>query len=422
MDARRVLRTTCWFVGALAGLLAIGYLTLLGINRNDEAPSAAAVRLEAMSARRPALADSRNAYVSVAALASGHAARRAARSAAVTAVVEAGREPAACEEALRAHPGALHTWRAAETSLLEHYAGMLAAEGFQAPAPSGPDAPFVDYSAALDAQLLHLLGVRRDAIAGDPGAVREALERDLAFWRRVLASSDLLLTRMVAVAAVERHFQLGQLALRDLQAPLALEAVPMSWRQPLTDAERGLMRPLAGEWRMVRGALMASLAPGGGGADAVGTSRLMRPLLQPQATLNRMAENLVGLDTLSLQPYPELAGAVRALREREEPASPGFAIRNPIGRVLASSHASSMPAYATYIARCADLEGLRRATLLAATLRGQGVPSGAMPDALGRARLRNPYDDAAFAWDAIDGAVVFEGLAGDPRARHAVAY
>lgn len=420
MEARKALRITGWIVGGLAGALAIAYLALLAINRNDQAPSAAAVQLESLAENRPVLDDSRNAYLAMAELASGHAGRSAGRSDAVSAIVAACSEARACEEALAAHPGALAEWQDAEPELLQQYARILSAGGWQQPVVTDPLAPLPDFSAALEAQRLHLLTARQGAIAGDAGAVRDALDRDLAFWRGVMASSELLLTRMVAVAAVERHFQLGPLALRELPAPLVPDAVPASWNQPLTDAERSLMRPVAGEWRLVRAGLVSAIEPGATGAEPGWTARFRRPLVQPQATLNLLAGNLVALGSLSTRPYPELAEGVRALGDTEDQAGIELTIYNPIGSVLASSQATAAPVYADYIARGADLEGLRRTALLAATLRGQDVPPEAMPDALRAAALRNPYDDAPFAWDAAAGAVVFEGLAQEGRARHAV--
>lgn len=420
MEVKRMVRTTGWIAAGLAGLLVIAWWALLGINRNDEAPSADAMRLEAMSGDREALADAANAFARMGELASGHAGRQAARSAGVAEVVVACREPVACREALRAHPDAPLQWQATEPALLQHYSDMLSAQAWQEPLITDPMAPLMDFSAALEAQALHLLTARQQAIAGDAAAVRDALESDLVFWRRVMASSDLLLTRMVAVAAIERHFQLGQLALRELPPSSALEAVPASWARPLGKEERSLMRPIAGEWRLVQAGLRSAVSPGAAEAHSRWTSRLARPLLQPQATLNLVAGQLVELGALSTQPWPELARAVRGLREAADAATPGLAVYNPIGRMLAAPQARSAPAYADYIARGADLEGLRRVSLLVATLRSQGVRPGAMPDAVRKARLRNPYDDAPFAWDAEAGGVVFEGLAWGDRGRHIV--
>lgn len=420
METGKVLRTTGWIIGGFAGALAIGWLALLAINRSDEAPSAAAVRLASLSERPRAVSGSGNAHVHLAGSAAGHADRRAARSAGVVALVRACTSATACEDALRAHPDALADWQATEPELLEHYARVLAADAWQPPVAVDPSAPVVDFSAALDAQGLHLLTARQRAIAGDAGAVRAALDQDLVFWRRVMAASDLLITRMVAVAAVERHFQLGQLALRELPASSVSDAIPASWARSLTEEERSLVRPLAGEWRMVRAGVMSAIGPEAAATDTGWITRLAGPLLQPQATLNLFADNMVELATLSTLPYPELANAVRERLDTPDPAGIGFSVYNPIGRALAGSQATAAPAYADYVARTADLEGLRRASWLVAMLRAQGLQPGAVRDALLGARLRNPYDDAPFAWDASAGAVVFEGLAQGGRGRHAV--
>lgn len=407
-------------MAGLLGLAVVAYLALLVVNRNDEAPSADARRLESVAADRPMLPEAGNGHALLAVLAAGHADRLAARTDAVRGLAGACVVPADCEAALAAAPGALAAWQASEAALLQHYGDMLAAGGWQEAVPEGPNAPFPDFSGVRDGQVLYLLGVRDAARAGDADVVRDALERDLAFWRNVMAGSRTLVTRMVAVDAVQRHFQLAQFALRALPAAAAGEAVPASWSRPLTDTERSLAGPLAGEWHMLRGGLLAVAAGAEEGGDDW-MSALARPLFQPQATLNRAAATLAGLDDISGQPYAELARSIRAQPGAGDAPDLRFTAYNPIGTVLASSQALSVPMYADYIARSADIEGVRRAALLVATLRAQGVRPGGVPEALRDAGLRDPYDGEAFGWDPAAGAVVFDGLASAPRGSYALA-
>src|SRR5690606_18729266 len=111
---------------------------------------------------------------------------------------------------------------------------MLATTGWREEVPEDPAASLPAYQPALDAQKLHLLDARGHALAGDAEAVRDLLERDLVFWRQVLASSDMLITKMIAVAAAGRNFEFGSLAMRSLPPDRVDAAVPPSWRQPLT--------------------------------------------------------------------------------------------------------------------------------------------------------------------------------------------
>jgi len=412
-----------WAVTALAGLVLLAYLALLFVNRNDEPPSADAERLVAMQRDRPPLADAANGYVHLLGLATeARGDYRAARSREVSALADACADAPACADAVDAHPDAVAQWLGSEQWLLDRYRRMLATDGWREPIPTQFTAPLASFQHAIGAQNLHLLAVRQQALARDPATVRDLLDHDLVFWRKVLASSDLLISKMAAVAAVNRNFALGNLALRELPPDLADAAVPRSWRQPLTVEERSLMRSLGGEWEFVGSALRTATSPEADAADARWrvTRRLQQPLLQHQATLNLFAERMVRMGALSELPYRDIAPALERLAQAQEP--PPLRIRpyNVLGNLLIDTGASS--AYGDYIARTADLEGHRRAALRVATLRGDGIQAEGLAAAVRDASLRNPYDDAAFEWDAVGGAVVFRGLEQRDRGRHAVLF
>ncbi|MCE7032901.1 hypothetical protein LY625_09800 [Lysobacter sp. GX 14042] len=401
----------------LVGLPALAYAGLVVINWNDEAPSAEARQLAAIYRDRPAVADADNGLVHLQALAEeAGAGYRAARSAEVAALVDACSEAAACAEKLDADPEAFGQWLQTELGLLDGYRRMLAATGWSEEVPEDPVARLPSYQPAMDAQKLHLLDARRLALAGDAVAARDLLDRDLVFWRGVMASSDMLLTKMVAVAAAERNFEFGNLALAGLPPEQIAQAVPPSWRAPLTVAERSLFRAFGGEWRFTVGAMQQIHAgmqdedqgrPGG---------RLSRPLLQEQATLNLAAASMVRLGRLSELPHAELGPALALLGE--EPAPPAFRLYNPVGSILQSLAPASL--YSHYIARVSDLEGHRRAALLVAGLRGGGIGVDEAAAAVRDSPLRNPYDGSALEWDAASRSVVFNGLEAGERGRHAV--
>jgi len=417
------MRVLAGVVGAVVGLPVLAYLALVAINWNDEPPSADAERLLAMQQDRPALADVDNGYVHLRDLSAGTGASadyRAGRSEGIRALASACEEALACLAALDAHPHALAEWRDSERWLLDRYHNMLATKAWQEPLPDGPEMPLPGYQHAMDAQKLHLLDAWHHARAGDAAAVRDMLERDLVFWREVLASSDLLISKMVAGTATSRSLTLGNLALRELPAELMEAAVPPSWREPMTVPERSLARSLGGEWQWVAGALRGVHVPGAPGAGTGGSAvdRLLRPLFQQQATLNVVAARMVRLGSVSELPYAELGTALEQLTELTGPPSPRFHPYNPLGRLIGA--VGSGVGYADYMARAADLEGRRRAALLAATLRGEGVGNEAAATAVGAASLRNPYDDAPLEWDAAAGTVVFTGLEQGERGRHAV--
>ncbi|MGH8073239.1 MAG: hypothetical protein ACREO4_04085 [Lysobacter sp.] len=419
------MRGFAWALAALVGLPILVYLALVLVNWNDEPPSASAQRLVAMNRDRPELADAANGYFAMQSLAVAPGADpdyMDARSAEVAALATACGEALACAKALDAHPGALTKWLESEQWLLERYRRMLASEGWREPIPDNLNLPLPAYQHAMEAQKLHLLDARQLALAGDPVGVRDLLERDMVFWRQVLASSDLLISKMIAVAAVSRNFALGNLALRELPQDLADTALPPSWRTPLTVAERSLARTLGGEWHFAASALRTALSPDGPGAASHQrvSDFLLRPLYQEQATVNRSADRMMRVGTLSELPYPELGPALEHLARPQKQARLPFTAYNPVGTLLDAMASASF--YANYVARAADLEGQRRAALLVATLRSEGTGREDAAAAVRDAALRSPYDDAPFAWDGASGSVVFRGLDKGARGQHAVLF
>lgn len=458
MRVSAVMRAAARAVAALVAFAVVAYLVLVAVNWNDQPPSADAGRLLSMRHDRPAVADVANGYVHALGLAAApdadpvalgserkayletfvappsagvawelpgvEADYRAARSPEVAALAEACVDAPACLDALRARPDVLAQWLASEQWLLDRYRRMLATEGWREAIPDHVGAPMLGHGHAMEIHKLYLLAVREQALAGDAATVRDLLQRDLVFWRRALASSDLIISKMVAVAAIKRHFALGNLALRELRPDLVDAAVPRSWRAPLTVAERSLMRPMGGEWHAVEG-LMRTVAwqheHAGGPWQRLG-NHLLRPLFQPEATINLAAARMVRLGALSELPYPEMGAALGSLAPPEGGMPVRLRLYNPIGNAMDSMADGSASAYGDYIARASDLEGQRRAALLVATLRGTGIQRQDAAAAVRSAPLRNPYDGAVFEWDAEDRAVVFRGLERGERGRHGLLF
>jgi hypothetical protein len=247
--------------------------------------------------------------------------------------------------------------------------------------------------------------------------VRSLLREELRFWRMVLESSDILITKMIATAALNRHFEIGNVVFRELSED-ATNATPDEWRVALTDAERSMHRALVGEWmfssRMIRETLDFGVDYEDSFAGNVAW-RVFRPLYKPQDSMNAMAEKYAGWAELLAAP---LAGYEAALMRTSESDTP-WSVYNPIGRVILGMGDWDM---ASYAARVSDIEGVRRAALLAVTLRADGVETADVPAALSTSALRNPYDDRPFEWDAEQGAIVFQGLEKRDRGRHRILF
>lgn len=454
MDITRVLRGLAWVITGAVSLAVLVYLALLVINRSDELPSGDVATLRSLL-ETPLVADADNGYVYALGLAvaadqdpveqggkrraflarmnPGDTDMRGAslsgertdfgteRAPAVKSIQRACQQDGnRCADLLVEAPEVLETWLNSETWLLERYGQMLQRRQWQDVVPNSAFA-FPSFQLLMDAQELHLLAVWRHARQGDASSVRDRLQQDLQFWRMTLRSSRTLLTRMIAVAAIHRHFRIGNLALRALPVDLQSQAVPEAWRQPITREERGLYLALAGESTFSAG-LNRELAQAGLGPALGGSATLDRwsaCLFQPQATSNLLAawllETARAFDVAELRQMPQV---VERYRTMEIPMLQSLMHPyNPIGHILIDV---GKPSYVNYAPAAADLEGVRRAALLAATLRTRGITPANAPAAIRASPLTDPYTGAPLQWDAEHASVVFTGLARGERQRRSV--
>lgn len=454
MDIRRAARIGAWTVAGGAVLAIALYGALVAINWHDEKPSADALKLQRIILDRPAVPDTANGYVLALGIAAPQAQDpialgrtrkqflaslkpsieqfavlpgedidyRASRPEAISALANACKKgDEACLRQVRQDPEQVAQWLASEAWLLERYRGLVRLPQWQDTIPKGLNAPFPKYAFVLDGQQLLLMRAWQLSCDADGDAARELLQQDLAFWRMVLRSTDMLITKMIAVAAIDRNFSVGNLALRELHGAGADATPPALWTTPITPEERSMRRALAGEWFLMAAALDTLLGPDvdlGKLLDANVGDRLLRPMVKLQATKNLQAARMVRLASGLDVDYRDLAPAIQAMAQDSTTRKDAFHLYNPVGHLLDRAGASSD--YIGYALRVSDLEGTRRAALLAAELR---AGSTATTDPLDRVRtttLRNPYTDEPLQWDTATRSIVFVGLEPGPRSRHAM--
>lgn len=455
------------FVRCACGIIAIAvaaYVCALVVNWRDRPPSAPALRLMSVYRDRPPVADFDNGYV----FAMGFSADRnedpqragvlrvgwlrrlaedpqtplsddplgkpyrfkAQRTRQVQKLADACRTVAAeCFVALEGADALVADWFVSEQWLFDRYRALLSHAGWLEPIPFDVRAPLPSYAMIFDGQKLLLS--RAWLLAGhkDAPAVRELLSEDVRFWRHVLQSSDELITKMIALAALNRHFGLGTLVLRRLPAELVVEAEPQDWTREITASERSMMRCLAGEWAFAdryikeighRGPVSAD------GATDTPTGwlwHLYAPLYQVQDSSNRFAELLLQ-DARELDaPYERYS---EALLRTKAISSRAFGAVDSLGWVYnVTGHAllwEDFSDYGPYGARVADLEGARRAAVLTAELRAHGFTAAQVPDQLVASGALVPYTGRPFSWDPQGGAIIFTGLEPGERGRHVFKY
>ena len=301
-----------------------------------------------------------------------------------------------------------------EKASLERYRVMIAYRRWfeSAPIPAS-DGPLPPFGLAFDGQRVLMLELRQAAAAGDTTRVRDTLQRDLAFWREVLKSSDLLISKMLACASIRNNFLLGNFVLRRMPPAQQAEAIPPLWRQPFSVEEVSILRATAGEfiaWREQ----MNEWRDAGAGFDDLDEEYEEDPVddwlssighrVRPwQRELNRLADAYLELAVDFEVPLDQFA--VTKARYEERYAD------SPIGKGLTG-----------YPLRVGGVEGMRRAVLLVAELRSRGVTEATMSAELAASELRNPFTLEPLEWDARQHAVVYEGLDNHRSRRQAYLY
>ena len=454
---RKTLKACAWTVGTLIALAVAIYVAAVAVNWRDQPPSPDALRLAASYEARPPLSNDDNAFIYLlgfdAPLGDDPPEVGARRLTWLRSIgerpIDTGDDPQtthldylstdrvveeflnACDddthECAVAFPGggdAFELWNSTHPWLLARYLELIAHASWREEV-FDLSAPLPSYAPVMHGQRLLLLQVKVLADQGGTRAASELLASDARFWRMVLASSDLLITKMIAAAALRRHFDWGSLSVRSFPSGSAATGIPDEWRQPMTDAELSLRRTLVGEWiffSKVPVMLGSDVALGETFASRL-SDRLLRPLFQPQDTLNRHATYLGELADALDAPLPDCAAAGDRASllgwQRTQEGLPPRSVYNVVGSTAMAAGAGD---YGAYAYRVCDIEGMRRGALSAVLLRDGATSAADAPEALAASPLRNPYDDEPLRWDADERAVIFVGLEPGERGEHRYYY
>ncbi|MEM7278051.1 MAG: hypothetical protein AAF385_07990 [Pseudomonadota bacterium] len=329
-----------------------------------------------------------------------------------------------CFALLEDQNSALEQWLSDELWLLERYQSLLTLGDFQEVVPFDFLAPLPSYSVVFDGQSLHLLNAWLAARRGDAAEVNAALQADLMYWRLVLKRSNALITKMIAVSAIVRHFKFGNEVLRNLPQQAALDGIPSEWGREFSDEERSMKRSLAGEWMFFENLISMysnpdhwQLVTESTDWDRFGWS-LFEPFWQRQDVSNRYATYMLDLGNILDVPYTEADSMVQKAEDLGSNVFRRFSrLYNFTGDLVMGHEQSNFSSFAL---RVWDLEGVRRVALVVAQVRAEGATKREAPFQVFNSELVNPYDEEPFTWQ--DDMVVFFGRAPNDRSTHEFAY
>lgn len=459
---KSALKILAWIIGAFLALVIAVYLVFLVVNLHDQPPSELAQQFESTYKNRIKIADEENAAIYVMGLSVAQnedpklwGAKRFAlvsqatddeigkvgqdpifedyryrdvRSASVVASSDLFNIPLAENvfTKLSESKDTIAEWSSQEEWLLKRYLELLTYKKYQEYAMTDPAAPLPSYGAVIDAQKLFFANLWLQAEQGNAENIKHLLEQDAVCWRMVLASTDTLISKMIAVAALKRHFVFGNLVLKKLSMKTSVNGMPENWKLPFTQAESSMLQTFSGEW-MFQDHLFKKIKHEPDDYfytmffqdHAHWFTDLFLAFLQPQVESNKAAENFKNLIDVLNVPLHEYVDAIDdAENEHEEQKELQTNkndpyIYNATGSYLRSrseAEYGSYFIYFTYSSRVNDLEGARQAAVLITEIRNQSLAPEAVPDFISHSTYHNPYTLKPFEWDVESKAVKFTGL------------
>lgn len=309
---------------------------------------------------------------------------------------------------------------------LARYRALRAYPAFSETMQLAADVPIPPWSPILHASDLTDVRIARDmAAAGTRGAALAELAAEIDFYQRLGLNAELLITRMIAAAAMARKLRLASELMTRHPDIVKTHA----------EAVAGIARPLPPEWTHLRRVadgefrFMAAVYQNVGrdlsrqltmGMDNPPTGlRWLESLhglnaYRPQATLNDLARQMRRIGEFYSRPARDMVDGLPNLR-REDDAfnlwSPRTLAFNPVGKTLVYIGQVSWEDYAY---RVHDTAGQARLVALQRIAIDAGLKADASADQINRLlihdnRLFDPYTEKPMQWDAASGELRFSG-------------
>lgn len=454
---RKLFRWLLVCSGLLIAIIVLVYLALVLINWRDDPASSAAQQMDRIHAERPAVAAPDNAYLYMLGITAAEGQdpielgrqhvewmRWASQQPWTEDLVEpeyprwtshdhelplfveplieaCNTNNGQCTQRLESHEPRLAEWLKQEHLLLERYQELIKLPAMYEPLPYNIRFAFPEYQHALKGQRLYLVDIWKIARQGNLHQAQEMLDTDLRFWRMALASSDILISRLIANAAIRQHF-LWSIQLFQDQDKYAGLLPTQAWREPATARERSWRRTLSGEAAFVDDYLQQMkareinwLTEEEEDEDSLkqqAIKALGPPLLLRQTSMNRYADLLLELDEIFSAPYATMMDAKQRaehLESSRKVTELSFSHLRNLGGFMLEMQASET-GFTGYMLRVTDLEGLRRASVLLADMRNQRIAANHAAAYVQSSELRDPYREQPFGWDPKTSSLLFDGL------------
>jgi hypothetical protein len=301
------------------------------------------------------------------------------------------------------HAGDLRKLAADNAELLSRYEAMLAyPQAVDTYLVRSFHAPFSGRS-HIQVMRLRLSLLMLDLQPGRLDSVLEAIERDVAFQRRLLRHAQSLVSKMMATSGIQRNYwALSEILRTHAQAARDHRARIERILLALAPEDLMLMPTLMTEFRFVseevrRTELRDIFWKDGTDILAAPMEGFARLLFNRNATIN-MEFDLINahqaLDGLAGKQYVQAEAAFA------QDLAPKFSwAYNPVGKFLISI---AMPDFRQYMRRLHNLDGYRRLVALQWRILASGSDGASIPKLIEQAGLdgQDPFTGLPMQWDA----------------------
>lgn len=314
--------------------------------------------------------------------------------------------------------------------LLSRYESLVSHTQYQNVGPYLLQAPFADYSTVMNSQLIKLIHLYLSQKAGDVVDVSEMLAADYRYWRMMSRNSGILIDRMIALAALRRHFQWGNLISR-VAAESGKPIHVSEWSEPFSSGELSLSQVFDGEAFFNTNILLYMDSSDVSDIYEPEHSWLVEkwfetrnylffaPFLKKQDANNRQVSCMQALADAYDVSSQSLTTVLNSSYMDVEECDFDLGLYNPIGKILVGIGA---PNYEGYVVRAYEVEVQRQLLNLAIKFRSESIAPSEIPAALEQSDFRNPYTSLPFEWDGEKQELVFNGLQKGHRARFSLPY
>lgn len=277
--------------------------------------------------------------------------------------------------------------------LLDRYRDLKQYRRIAEPGGNGryQDVPFPEFMPIRSTQTLALLLALRTAQQGGVDEALSLLAGDLAYWRMVLRQGHVLISKLTAIASIQKDYQaLSELIAHCQLSPpqrLQIRTLLPAWKTEDADfAEAARFEAL-----YVTESLFTSF---------IDYRMFDGVVLKKNATRNGIAKNYMENARIARLAPEELAHSLAIQKNNpKEPVllHPDF-LYNPVGAILNSIAA---PQFHSFFSRFHDLEAKRRMVLIHLMAREQGIGYDGMAELLKKSgkEYANPYTGQPMQWN-----------------------